>query len=223
MPTRAATAGFPLHLSEVIEQDLAVLAPDDAAGPDGQPPWDFAADQVRQDTLPGLLARLRKPGDEVCARLRDHLSPAFRELLERQGEEDGATEEALRDGLVEELNHCLREDYLSTVSGGGYLGGLLSAWIHRHPRGLAGVSDELAGRQVVVRRPVRRHQPHRLERPRGPGAGARARTAAGEAARDPVPDPRRHDRQRPPRLVARQRVAVRELPHARPAHHRCDL
>src|SRR6185295_7728686 len=26
-------------------------------------------------------------------------------------------------------------DYLSAVSGGGYLGGLLSAWIHRHPRG----------------------------------------------------------------------------------------
>ena len=36
-------------------------------------------------------------------------------------------------------------DYLSTVSGGGYLGGLLTAWAHRHPRGLAGVERALAG------------------------------------------------------------------------------
>ena len=36
-------------------------------------------------------------------------------------------------------------DYLSTVSGGGYLGSMLSAWIHSHPRGLAGVADDLAG------------------------------------------------------------------------------
>src|SRR6185295_17905484 len=43
-------------------------------------------------------------------------------------------------------------DYLSTVSGGGYLGGLLSAWIHRHPRGLDGVSDELGGRVPGARK-----------------------------------------------------------------------
>jgi GNAT superfamily N-acetyltransferase len=34
-------------------------------------------------------------------------------------------------------------DYLSTVSGGGYIGSWLTAWIHRHPRGLTGVIDEL--------------------------------------------------------------------------------
>jgi GNAT superfamily N-acetyltransferase len=34
-------------------------------------------------------------------------------------------------------------DYLSTVSGGGYIGSWLTAWIHRHPRGLTGVMDEL--------------------------------------------------------------------------------
>ena len=36
-------------------------------------------------------------------------------------------------------------DYLSTVSGGGYIGGWLTAWIHRHPRGLDGVVDDLNG------------------------------------------------------------------------------
>ena len=33
--------------------------------------------------------------------------------------------------------------YLSTVSGGGYVGGWLSAWIHRHPGGTAGISEDL--------------------------------------------------------------------------------
>ena len=36
-------------------------------------------------------------------------------------------------------------DYLSTVSGGGYVGSWLSAWIHRHPKGLTGVSQALSG------------------------------------------------------------------------------
>ena len=34
-------------------------------------------------------------------------------------------------------------DYLSTVSGGGYIGSWLSAWIHRHPEGLVGVCAQL--------------------------------------------------------------------------------
>ena len=33
--------------------------------------------------------------------------------------------------------------YLSTVSGGGYIGGWLTSWIERHPRGLEGVSEDL--------------------------------------------------------------------------------
>ena len=36
-------------------------------------------------------------------------------------------------------------DYLSTVSGGGYIGGWLSAWVHRHPGGLEGVVEALDG------------------------------------------------------------------------------
>jgi Patatin-like phospholipase len=41
----------------------------------------------------------------------------------------------------------LREfDYLSTVSGGGYVGGWLTAWIRNHPQGAAGVVEELRRR-----------------------------------------------------------------------------
>lgn len=36
-----------------------------------------------------------------------------------------------------------RLDCLSTVSGGGYIGSWLSAWIRNHPQGLAGVADAL--------------------------------------------------------------------------------
>jgi hypothetical protein len=36
-------------------------------------------------------------------------------------------------------------DYLSTVSGGGYIGSWLSAWRHRHPKGIKGVEKELGG------------------------------------------------------------------------------
>jgi hypothetical protein len=42
-----------------------------------------------------------------------------------------------------------RFHYLSTVSGGGYIGSWLSAWIHHHPRGVAGVSEELAPQPPV--------------------------------------------------------------------------
>ena len=34
-------------------------------------------------------------------------------------------------------------DYLSTVSGGGYIGSWLSSWARRHPRGTTGVQEEL--------------------------------------------------------------------------------
>ena len=45
-----------------------------------------------------------------------------------------------RHGLLREF------DYLSTVSGGGYVGGWLTAWIRNHPQGLAGVLEALQSR-----------------------------------------------------------------------------
>jgi hypothetical protein len=251
MASRSPAVRFPLDLSEVLAQELAVLAPESE---DREPAsWDLCAEHLRPGALSGLLARLRRPGDEVCTCLRQHLQASFRALLERQGEADGPAEEALLDGLVAELNRCLdvedfhldlaaacrrdrialseemtllledppverrrlhrllleealpdafekianlrlaavhrriheglgedrrglaalclsgggirsavfslgvaqelahrgllhRFDYLSTVSGGGYFGGFLSAWIHRHPSGLQGVSAAFAGK-----------------------------------------------------------------------------
>lgn len=43
-------------------------------------------------------------------------------------------------------------DYLSTVSGGGYIGSWLTAWIHRNPEGLDGVCATLG--QPAPPRPI---------------------------------------------------------------------
>ena len=258
MAHRPAATEFPLPLCQVLEEEIEALLPEAGAGsaspqPDG--PWEFTPDQIRPGELPGLLARLRDPGDEVSRWLREQLSPDFCQRLAHFGGDDGPRAWDLREPLAEELNRLLREeelrpkataelaqacrvarirlpddlerlladppkdkkrllrmlleevfpaeleaggerrlqevyrrihahphglaalclsgggirsavfalgivqglarrkllhgfDYLSTVSGGGYLGGLLSAWIHRHPRGLDGVSDELGGRRA---------------------------------------------------------------------------
>ena len=47
-------------------------------------------------------------------------------------------------------------DYLSTVSGGGYIGSWLSAWIHRHPEGLVGVCAQLG---QAAQSGQRQHEP----------------------------------------------------------------
>jgi hypothetical protein len=49
-------------------------------------------------------------------------------------------------GVIQALAHLsllTRFDYLSTVSGGGYIGSWLTAWIHRHPKGAGGVMQDL--------------------------------------------------------------------------------
>ena len=49
-------------------------------------------------------------------------------------------------GIVQGLaRHRLltRFDYLSTVSGGGYIGAWLTAWIHRHAEGVKGAQQDL--------------------------------------------------------------------------------
>lgn len=49
----------------------------------------------------------------------------------------GLIQRLARFGLLDKF------DYLSTVSGGGYIGSWLTAWQHRHPKGLSGVMKDL--------------------------------------------------------------------------------
>lgn len=54
------------------------------------------------------------------------------------------------------VNLLQRFDYLSTVSGGGYIGSWLTAWIRHHPEGLDGVCAQL-GQAAPPNKP--RHEP----------------------------------------------------------------
>jgi predicted acylesterase/phospholipase RssA len=50
-------------------------------------------------------------------------------------------------GILQGLARCGllgKFHYLSTVSGGGYIGSWLSAWIKNHPQGIDGVVEELS-------------------------------------------------------------------------------
>lgn len=79
-------------------------------------------------------------------------------------------------------------DYLSTVSGGGYIGSWLSSWIRRHPRGVSGVQEDLqrADTAVASNRPAISDAPQDRELPErkigGPGH-ARIRIPRTEASR----------------------------------------
>ncbi len=74
-----------------------------------------------------------------------HEKPSAALCLSGGGIRSGTFALGLMQGLARHdlLKHF---DYLSTVSGGGYIGGWLSAWIHRHSlpdRGLSGVTSDL--------------------------------------------------------------------------------
>ncbi|HVG21639.1 MAG TPA: patatin-like phospholipase family protein [Blastocatellia bacterium] len=59
----------------------------------------------------------------------------------------GVLQGLARRGLLDKF------DFLSTVSGGGYVGSWLSAWIHRNKRGPGGVFEELYGKNISPGRP----------------------------------------------------------------------
>ncbi|HEX6161605.1 MAG TPA: hypothetical protein VF111_15620, partial [Thermoanaerobaculia bacterium] len=72
-------------------------------------------------------------------------------------------------------------DYLSTVSGGGYIGSWLSSWVRRHPKGMTGVEDELHAADTAITGVIQHGEP----KPRDP-----------ESPKiDPEPAPVRHLRE----------------------------
>jgi hypothetical protein len=56
-------------------------------------------------------------------------------------------------GMIQGLasaNILDRFDYLSTVSGGGYIGSWLSSWVRRHARGVTGVKEDLQRADTAI-------------------------------------------------------------------------
>ncbi|HEX2833161.1 MAG TPA: patatin-like phospholipase family protein [Thermoanaerobaculia bacterium] len=73
-------------------------------------------------------------------------------------------------------------DYLSTVSGGGYIGSWLSSWVRRHPEGVTGVENDLHRADTAVGEVV----PAQSDQP------SRRALDADRAKIDPEPVPIRH-------------------------------
>jgi len=113
----------PMSLSTILEEEYTVLH-----GPlpalDAAPP----PESTRLAAIYQLIHQLRSKRTALC--------------LSGGGIRSATFGLGLLQGLAR-LSLLKQFDYLSTVSGGGYIGSWLSAWIKHHPQGIAGVADEL--------------------------------------------------------------------------------
>jgi hypothetical protein len=111
----------PLHLCEVLEEEYVTLH--------GPLPQDYPAGadpETRLTEICRLIHRLPQKRSAICFSGGGIRSATFGL---------GILQGLARHGLLDKF------DYLSTVSGGGYIGGWFSAWIHR--QGLANVQEAL--------------------------------------------------------------------------------
>ncbi len=124
MRAKASTANPSLQLHEVLEAEFAQLH--------GRPALEADASLDPEERLKAIwsaIHRLEHKRAALCISGGGIRSATF--AL-------GILHGLARCGLLERFH------YLSTVSGGGYIGGWLTAWIHHCKNGLAGVNAELA-------------------------------------------------------------------------------
>ena len=121
-----------------------------------------AADQVAYDEqvqLNRILLEAAFPANAIARVDTARLSALYKEIQNLRGPDGIRSALCLSGGGIRSAAFGLgvigalarrgvleKFDYLSTVSGGGYVGSWLSTWIHRHPHGLAGVVKELSTR-----------------------------------------------------------------------------
>jgi len=122
--TSSADSSLPLH--EVLEAEFAALH--------GELPSDYPSSTESKTRLKGLCGAihgLKEKRAALCISGGGIRSATFGL---------GILQGLARCGLLEKFH------YLSTVSGGGYIGSWLSAWIKNDPNGIRGVVDELKRR-----------------------------------------------------------------------------
>src|SRR4030095_9610601 len=95
-----------------------------------------------EDALPHALEKIHNIRLAAVYKRAHQVKPAALSLS-GGGIRSGTFALGLLQGLARH-NLLDKFHYLSTVSGGGYMGSWLAAWIHRHPKGLKGVTHELA-------------------------------------------------------------------------------
>src|SRR5215467_5558921 len=119
----SANPSVPLH--EVLEAEFAVLH--------GKLPPDYPTSAEGGDRLKAIWSAI-------------HALPEKRAALCISG--GGIRSATFGLGVLQGLARCGLLDkfhYLSTVSGGGYIGSWLTAWIHRSDGGITSVMKQLAG------------------------------------------------------------------------------
>jgi len=143
----AAPENTHLHLYEVLAEEYRNLH--------GPLPADFFADSEggsengSADESEKEIAINRKPVAQLYQRIHNLPETKKRSALCLSG--GGIRSGTFALGVLQGLaRHNLLDkfDYLSTVSGGGYIGGWLTAWMHRDPRGLNGVVEKLTAGQI---------------------------------------------------------------------------
>jgi hypothetical protein len=123
MTTEISSANHSLPLHEVLEAEFVVLH--------GELPGDYPSSTEDETRLKAFCAAV-------------HALAEKRAALCISG--DGIRSAAFGLGVLQGLARCgllSKFHYLSTVSGGGYIGSWLSAWIKNHPQGIEGVIEEL--------------------------------------------------------------------------------
>jgi Patatin-like phospholipase len=122
--TSSRTASLPVH--EVLEAEFAALH--------GELPANYPSSDESETRLKALWAaihRLKEKRAALCISGGGIRSATFGL---------GVLQGLARCGLLNKFH------YLSTVSGGGYIGSWLSAWIKNHAQGVTGVMEELRHR-----------------------------------------------------------------------------
>jgi hypothetical protein len=112
--------------------------------PAGSPELEHVNRLLLEQTFPD---ELEKASDirlaAMYARIHRHEQGQAALCLSGGGIRSGTFALGLLQGLAR-YNLLKQFDYLSTVSGGGYIGGWLTAWLHRHRDELAGVTEDMS-------------------------------------------------------------------------------
>ena len=123
----------PLSLAEILVEEAELL--------DGPFPDDHPVRALAGKNLDGTLDK------EVLEELRRYIHGRHPKQAGLCLSGGGIRSATFGLGVLQSLAKLQLLDkfaYLSTVSGGGYIGSWLTAWMHRHPRGLNGVVDDLS-------------------------------------------------------------------------------
>ena len=99
------------------------------------------------ERLQGRPSDTANPDDKAEVRLKKIIKENHKQQLSAICLSGGGIRSATFGlGVLQGLAHnklLSKFSYISTVSGGGYIGGWLSAWIRRHPKGMEGVEHDL--------------------------------------------------------------------------------